>query len=270
MGLAVVAYVLGMCMLAIIFRAVDDCPVLVAANREEFYDRQGTAPELWDGKPAIVAGRDPRAGGTWLGVNQHGVLVAVTNRRARAQTSELRSRGLLCRDLLACRTARQAHERSLAELSTGRYAGCNLLVIDAAGAYVVQAGELIRSCPMPPGIHVLTSHDVNDVADGRTARSLGWLNSCHCGTIDDWLHEMPRLCRDHGGPDDSPICLHAPERGTVSASIVALPERLDHARWLHAQGPPCTSPLVDCSHLFRKLFAFEGSVLDARQPAGRP
>ena len=120
------------------------------------------------------------------------------------------------------------------------------------------------------GIHVLTSHDVNDVADGRTARSIGWLNSCHCGTIDDWLHELPRLCRDHGGPDDPPICLHSQERGTVSASIVALPERLDHARWLHAQGPPCTSPLVDCSHLFRKLFAFEGSVLDVRQPAGRP
>src|SRR5262245_11487824 len=125
-----------MCLLAILFRAVEGCPVLVAANREEYYERQGTPPELWGDKMPIVAGRDPRAGGTWLGVNQRGVLVAVTNRASPAARPELRSRGLLCRELLACPTARKAHEQALTELDQHAYAGCNLLAIDADGAYV--------------------------------------------------------------------------------------------------------------------------------------
>src|SRR5436309_2808690 len=102
-----------MCMLAILYRVVDGCPVIVAANREEFFDRQGSPPEHWDACPAIVAGRDPRAGGTWLGVNQHDVLCAITNRPKGPVPSDLRSRGLLCRELLTCHTARAAHERAL-------------------------------------------------------------------------------------------------------------------------------------------------------------
>ena len=248
-----VVYVLVMCMLAMVFRAVDDCPVLVAANREESYDRPGTVPELWENL-TIVAGRDPRAGGTWLGVNHHGVVVAVTNRRKQPTATAPRSRGLLAVDLLACGTAREAHERALGELQRHAYAGCNLLVVDAAGAYVVQAGELLRSNPLPPGIHVLTSHDLNEPADGRTARALGWLNSFDARTTDGWLDELPRVCRDHGGPDGPAICLHSDTRGTVSSSVVALPQRLEQSRWLHAQGPPCSSPFVDCSHLMRRLF----------------
>ena len=70
-----------MCLLALFYRVVEDAPVVVGANREEFYRRGGDPPRLHVGPPRFVAGVDPVAGGTWLGVNEHGVLAAVTNRR---------------------------------------------------------------------------------------------------------------------------------------------------------------------------------------------
>ncbi|PWT85887.1 MAG: hypothetical protein C5B58_02370, partial [Acidobacteria bacterium] len=69
-----------MCLLAVFFRVVEDAPVVVGANREEAYARGGTVPQLLSGPTRFVAGLDPIAGGTWLGINQHGVLIAVTNR----------------------------------------------------------------------------------------------------------------------------------------------------------------------------------------------
>ena len=253
----------AMCMLVIFFRAVDDCPVLVAANREEYYDRQGTEPQLWEREPSFVAGRDPRAGGTWLGVNQHGILIAITNRPKLRHPPPPRSRGLLCLDLLSSRTARAAHEWALDEFDRQTYAGCNLLAIDAAGAYVVQAGEFLRSCPLPPGIHIVTARGLNETTDERTAYAFDQLASFGPRTAIEWLDELPRLCGDHGNSAHPPICLHAGDRGTVSSSIIALPEDRKQARWLHAQGPPCDAAFNDFSHLVVQLFGIQQLAREA-------
>jgi len=58
-----------MCILALAFQVRSDLPLIVAANRDEFYERPTEAPRLLRGAPRIVGGRDARAGGTWLGVN---------------------------------------------------------------------------------------------------------------------------------------------------------------------------------------------------------
>ena len=74
-----------MCLLAIFFRVVEDSPLVAGANREESYGRGGEPPRLLEGPVRAIAGLDPTAGGTWFGVNEHGVLVAVArvDRRAR-------------------------------------------------------------------------------------------------------------------------------------------------------------------------------------------
>ena len=92
-----------MCLLALFYRVVEDAAVVVGANREELYRRGGEPPRLHDGPPRFVAGVDPVAGGTWLGVNEHGVLAAVTNRPKDRRPDRPRSRGLLVRDLLGLR-----------------------------------------------------------------------------------------------------------------------------------------------------------------------
>src|ERR1700731_1399965 len=146
-----------MCLLALMFRVLPDAPVVAAANREEAYSRGREAPRVLDAPCAAVAGVDPAAGGTWFGVNRHGVLVAVTNRQKSQAPAHPRSRGLLARDLLQCSTAKAATERATHELDQNRYAGCNFLCADRESASVIHAGDWLRVRPLPPGIHVLTA-----------------------------------------------------------------------------------------------------------------
>ena len=72
---------ISMCLLAVLYRLVPESPILVAANREEYYDRASQPPSIQSGKPRVLCGMDQRAGGTWLGVNQHGMFVGLCNRR---------------------------------------------------------------------------------------------------------------------------------------------------------------------------------------------
>src|SRR5260370_34299913 len=93
---------LTMCLLALFFRVVEDAPLILGADREEFYARGGEPPQLLDGPVRAVAGVDPTAGGTWFGVNQHGVVVGLTNRIKSQPPHQPMSRGLLVLDLLTC------------------------------------------------------------------------------------------------------------------------------------------------------------------------
>lgn len=71
-------------------------PLLIAANRDEFFDRPSTGIHYWEDFPKILAGRDRQAGGSWLGINKDGRIAAVTNvRLPRLSQSGARSRGEL-------------------------------------------------------------------------------------------------------------------------------------------------------------------------------
>lgn len=243
-----------MCLLALFFRVVEDAPVVIGANREELYARPGEPPQLFKGTLRAVAGRDPVAGGTWLGVNERGVLAAVTNRPKSQLPSRPRSRGLLARDLLDCPTATAAADLAGAELAQDRYAGCNVLCADRDTAVVLHAGDWLRVRPLPPGLHVLTAHDVNDAHDPRLGHALSWLGGHGYATADDCVAALRELCAQ-SGPDSPPICLHGERSGTVSSSIVVLRSSLAQGTYLHAQGPPDRTPYEDYSSLLHRLAA---------------
>jgi Transport and Golgi organisation 2 len=239
-----------MCLLALFFRAVDDAPVVVGANREEFYARGGEPFRLLPGTEGIVAGLDPVAGGTWLGVNRYGVVVAVTNRR-KSQTPPMpRSRGLLVRELLACSSAVAAAERATRELDGDAYAGCNLLCVDSDRAVVIQAGDWLRVRPLPSGLHVLSNGDVNDEGDRRVGHALWSLNRGQYATGGDCVAALRGLCSE-SGPPDAPMCFHGKDRGTVSSTLIALRPPPARGTLLHAQGPPDRTPYADASELLR-------------------
>src|SRR5438552_11865453 len=106
-----------MCLLALFSRVVEDAPVVVGANREEMYARGGEPPRILDSACPALAGVDPVAGGTWLGVNARGLLVAITNRLKKSLPRQPRSRGLLARELHACPNVADASERAGLELA---------------------------------------------------------------------------------------------------------------------------------------------------------
>ncbi|MGE3804217.1 MAG: NRDE family protein [Gemmataceae bacterium] len=243
-----------MCLLALLYRQVDGAAVIAGANREEEYARPGEPPSLQSsGSIRFLAGRDPRAGGTWLGVNQYGVLVGITNRvKSDPPAGEPRSRGLLVRELLAARSASAALKQGADELGSNRYAGCNLLCVDQDSAGIIHAGDWLRIRPLPPGIHVLTARDVNDESDRRVYHAMGWLARRRYRTADDALASLQQLC-GQSDSNDPPICLHGPHGGTVSSTLVALPHRLGDGAYRHSQGPPDRTPYQDYSYLLAEL-----------------
>ena len=104
-----------MCLLMVIHKGVPGYPIIVVANRDEYYDRPTQGPHQLAHTPAIWGGRDTRAGGTWLGVNTHGLAIGLTNRRIREDQEndpQRRSRGLLCLEALHCSTAAEAADSS--------------------------------------------------------------------------------------------------------------------------------------------------------------
>lgn len=239
-----------MCLLAILYHTVEDAPIVIAANREEAYSRPATAPQILPGRVAALAGIDQQAGGTWLGVNQHGVVAAVTNRRKSRPPAKPRSRGLLCRELLGCTTAREAAKQAIEELERRPYAGCNVLVADAASADVIQWSDWLRVTPLASGVHVITSGDPDDPTDRRAARAMDWLAGQHISDAKSWIEALRGLCRDHGQPPgEPPICLHRGQGGTVSSSVLALGYDRAASVYRHAAGPPCTTPYEDYSGL---------------------
>lgn len=240
-----------MCLLAILSRTAEDAPLVVAANREEEYDRGGTPPQVVPGPVRFVAGLDPKAGGTWFGVNEAGLVVAVVNRPDRAASSPQRSRGLLARDVLLCRSASEAVRLAVGEVEKTRYAPCFLVAADLSNTLVVQVGEWVQVFPLPIGIHVLTRYGMNATADPRAVRALAWLESRRLTTARMWLELAQEMCSDPGDAEHPGICWRGEKFGTVSSTLLALRLPLATSTLLHAQGPPDRTPYQDLSHLLR-------------------
>jgi len=245
-----------MCLIALFWRVVPEAPIIVGANREEFYSRGGEPPAVRPGPVPWLAGLDPLAGGTWMGINPHGLVVAVTNRPRSQAPAQPHSRGVLVRRLLQLPGAAEAAEVAVQELQHNPYNGCNLLCVDAKRALVIQAADWLRLRPLPPGLHVLANGDLNDPADPRVAHVLSWLGQQPYRQVADCVSALRQVCAQRE-PDYPNICVRLPERGTVCSTIVALHGdeviQLDRSLFLHAQGAPDLVPYVDQSYLLREL-----------------
>lgn len=149
-----------MCLLVLAYRMQADCPLLLAANRDELYERPAAPAQFWPEAPQLLAGRDLLAGGTWLGVTRDGRVAAVTNyREARTVNPPPRSRGDLVRDYLLGGTSAGEYVRSL-PAHAADYAGFNLLCGDRQSLwwYSNRGGPPQH---LPPGIYGLS----NDLLD---------------------------------------------------------------------------------------------------------
>lgn len=143
-----------MCLILLAHRYSDQFPLVVAANRDEFYARPTAGARFWAEAPSLLAGRDLREGGTWLGITCTGRFAAVTNYRGSERRA--RSRGQLTRDFLTSSIDPLAY---LTEIHRDRelYAGFNLLLGDRDGLYYYSNREAeIRR--LPPGLYGLANH----------------------------------------------------------------------------------------------------------------
>ncbi|WP_421556895.1 NRDE family protein [Pseudomonas kitaguniensis] len=144
-----------MCLIVFAWRPGHAQPLIVAANRDEFYARPSLPLAQWPGVPEVYAGRDQEAGGTWLGVNAAGRFAALTNIRDPHQPPARKSRGELVARFLS---GSQPIGEYLADVN-GRsieYAGFNLLVgtPDELWHYNANQPEPVR---LEPGVYGLSN-----------------------------------------------------------------------------------------------------------------
>jgi hypothetical protein len=249
-----------MCMMAILYQTAKNTPILVAANREERFDRPTQVPRIQSGSPRIVCGTDQQAGGTWLGVNQHGLFVAVTNRRKRAVPLKPRSRGLLCRELLETRTAAEAVAYAAKELATGAYAGANYVCADEKSAAVVYGGDVIRTVRITPGLHLISEGDMDDPADPRQEFARRMLTLHTLDSAVTFLAVASRaFSRKADGSGRRGLVIRRGDFGTVSSTLLSLPERIQQAVYQYAPGPPSDCSYDDLSALLRQVLSTDRS-----------
>jgi uncharacterized protein with NRDE domain len=143
-----------MCLILFAYRVRADAPLIVAANRDEFYARPAALAHRWSDAPNVFAGRDLSAGGTWLGVSTRGRFAAVTNF---SETPEgpvpPGSRGDLTANFLRGDAAARAYAETI---DHDHYRGFSLLLWD--GTDLIYASNR-NSAPraLEPGIHGLSN-----------------------------------------------------------------------------------------------------------------
>jgi len=245
-----------MCLLAIQYQLVPDAPILVAANREEFYERPSQPPSIQSGKPRVLCGIDAQAGGTWLGVNQHGLVIGVCNRRKMSSNYPSRSRGVLCRELLKSNSAVHARDVAMEELSSGRYDGANFVCVDAESGWVVHGGNEIDTVEMHEGLNIISNRDLNDPRDERVemARRLLTLH-----TLDSPVKFLAVASKVFARPPSPPgrpsIVIREKDRGTVSSTLISLGQKPRDAIYQFSGSAPDRSRYEDYSPLLRDILS---------------
>lgn len=246
-----------MCTLAIYFETARDFPVVVAANRDEFFERPTAAPAQLGEAPWIVAGQDLRAGGTWLGVNAHGLVAGILNRRSHALPDPARrSRGLLCLEVLQQPSVPAACERVRRDPGDF-YNPFNLLIAAPNAAWVIgnSSGAMLPT-PLLPGVHLLTNLELDDFECPRIAKSYGLFEAAGAtlaqGSLPQFLRQLRTILSDHSTPldprDQGPpnnLCVHTEPFGTRSSTVLVYAARERRFRMWHAAGPPCKTEYVE-------------------------
>jgi uncharacterized protein with NRDE domain len=146
-----------MCLILFAHRVTPGTPLIVAANRDERFDRPAAPAAVWDDHPEILAGRDLSGGGTWLGVSRSGRFAALTNfRNPATHRADAPSRGELVKAFLAGQmSARTCVEDIVREAVP--YNGFCLLVGDGDRLFFY-SNRAEAPVEVEPGIHGLANH----------------------------------------------------------------------------------------------------------------
>jgi Transport and Golgi organisation 2 len=236
-----------MCTVVLLRRPGSPWPLLVAANRDELSSRPARPPARhWPDRPHVRGGLDLTAGGTWLGVNDDGVVAAVLNRHGTLGPEPgKRSRGELVLEALDHAEARDAAD-ALSALAPAAYRPFNLIVADAVDAFWLRhgGGGPIRVQPVAEGLHMIEAGELDDPASQRIARFLPQFRFVPAPDPErsdwsTWEALLSERSSRSGGPHDAMTIVTDGDYGTVSSSLVALPRHVtDRPVFLHAEGHP--------------------------------
>lgn len=240
-----------MCTIVILRRPGHPWPLLLAANRDEMLSRTALPPgRHWPDRPRVIAGRDLEAGGTWLGLNDRGLVAAISNRRGSLGPAPgLRSRGELPLNALAHDRADRA-AAAMAALDPGLYRPFNLVIADGDEAFWLcnrEGAGAIDCSAIPTGLSMLTAAELDDPTSLRIHRYLPLFRRAAAPRpeLADWAEWQALLANGEGidaeDPNSAMTVAAMDGFGTVSSSLIALSagDAADRRPvWLFADGRP--------------------------------
>ena len=209
-----------MCLIAIAVHTSAHLPIVIAANRDEFYDRPTRSLHLWDDDRNIAGGRDLRAGGSWLAVTREGRFAAVTNIRG-IDVLNPRSRGELVGNFVRSNLdpLDYAHQ-----IQPDEYPGFHLIAGDRS-----RVAHVASDAPanlLPDGIFAVRNApaliDWPKIALAREAMAAA-LDQSPGQRVDDL---MRFLTTPRGGPIEQEVFVSLPDRGygTRSSTVIVITE----------------------------------------------
>jgi uncharacterized protein with NRDE domain len=262
-----------MCTIVAIRGLHPELPLIIAANRDEFYERRSGPPRVMGESPRIVAGIDLEKGGTWMGANERGLFVALTNQRQyHGASASKESRGHVVLDLLRHESAERLHA-AVRSLDARRTNSFNLFYGDAEHLWVAYARDddgQVETEALGEGLWVLPNDRIGSAEFPKTRRAVYLLEPV---LGEEWPELVPHLRAALGDHDEPPLeaitrpppgsmfplpilqklqalCIHTPTYGTRSATILGLARgRVGH--YLFADGPPCVTAFEDVAELLR-------------------
>jgi len=209
-------------------------PLVVAANRDELLDRPSEPPSISERmrqnnpseKIKILAPRDLVRGGMWVGTNENGVLIGLTNRLNVKSVKGRMSRGKIVSDALESRTAMEAFE-SISKLSGDFFNGFYLVAADASNLYTIDGdGIRIHTCQETnPGFVVISNHGIGrEITSDTPRRVINTLTAAEDIDNKEPIPENLQVILDVHSECRYGTCINEPENnyGTKSSSIIRL------------------------------------------------
>jgi uncharacterized protein with NRDE domain len=241
-----------MCTILFFYKVFDEYPIIIASNRDEFYSRRSVPPIILNREPLIFGGQDLKAGGTWMGVNQHRLWTGIANGKSpRSVDLDRRSRGLLCLDLLKNPSSEDAVSQ-ISKNVENQYNPFYLIIADKVSGYAVEYKEQIEVHPVTPGLHIMTNQGIDVNQDPRRRRIL---ETCQDTLNQELLpspEEFKKILGDHGEHEGTPVCIHSETGGTRSSTLLYLRDRIRDSKYYFSEASPCQSDYRDYSALFNQ------------------
>lgn len=247
-----------MCLLVVLSRIVPEWPLIVAANRDEQYARPTDPVMVLRGRPRTLGGRDRLAGGTWLALNEHGVVAGLTNQPLnRSQTR--RSRGSIPLELTDGASAADAVAAFTASTRPAEFNPCWTLAADRSTLLYLDLTrpDVLAAVELEPGVHILENRAL-DAPSTKVDRVRARLGDVAARDPDSLFEALRAVLADHvitAAPqgDDawshlfsraSACCVHTDVYGTRSSTLIRVPRSPDApAQMWASDGPSCTHPL---------------------------
>ena len=206
-----------MCLIGIAHRISDRSPLVIAANRDEDYQRATHDAHPWTGNEEVIGGKDALYGGSWLAIRRGGRFAAVTNLRGAERKKK--SRGFLVRDFVTGDMPVEQYAQTIAREAVD-YAGFHLLAGRADGDLMYIAPDL--QTPLAAGVHAFSNAPRDehwpkvDVAIDAVRRALEIEKT---ETLIDDLMLFLSTIRGSGSPQ-SEVFIRGDRYGTRSSTVI--------------------------------------------------